>query len=72
MASFSWQIVFLQLVFVRLSETHCQRFERVECYSHIFLLLFVITGSTSLIRLFLFHPESKLSPTETDEVGSCK
>ena len=26
----SWQIAFLEVVFVRLSESHCPRFERLE------------------------------------------
>lgn len=56
--------------FLRFLESHCPRFERVECYSQFFLSVFVIEGSSSLLRV-PFSSEPKVSPTEIGGVGNC-
>lgn len=44
----SYCFLFLADCFLGLSESHCSRCERVECYSQFFLSVFVIEGSSSL------------------------
>lgn len=72
MASFSWQIGFFEVAFMRLSESHWPRFERVDCYSDFFLSVLVIMESTSLTRLPFFIQIPNFSPTETDGVENCE